>query len=72
MIYCSKEARDCALENLQNLRGILARVPGDVISLDTIGDVNHYLSVLSDAIRGEQREVEGREIALRRKNREAC
>lgn len=66
MIYYSKEARDCALENLQNLRSIFSSIPGNVVPLETVNEAIHYFSVLSNAIESEQYNCDRERLATRR------
>ena len=66
MIYYSKEARNCALENLQNLRSIFSSIPGNVVPLKTVRDAIHYFSVLSNAIESEQYSCDRERQAVRR------
>ena len=65
MIYYSDGARGTALDNILRLREIVASVPGDALSFGDAQDIGHYLGVLADAIRNEQRGIEIERIKRR-------
>ena len=56
MIYYSDPARIAAQNRIKELKEIINRAPGNVISYNAAADLNAYLTLLSNLIEKEKRE----------------
>lgn len=66
MIYLTDEARETALANIQRLHILLAEKGASRLGTQETKDLLHYLGVLMDAIKNEQRGVDKRRLMARR------